>query len=208
MPHQNRLSTLQMRVRRHGKIAGPFGALNRRSAPLGDFKPQLINCSPHVKAQIGRDLLIAAAAAVQLVSGFSDQRDEFLLHKVMNVLSFVVVEKRRRRRSLRPDLLQPLQNADQLARGKYVGIFQGARVRAAGRELVLQQPTVKAERPLPALEVRVQRLPEPARPHLHQPTSTRERAREREGSPRMRMNPAASFWSYSAPMVNDERSVR
>src|ERR1700722_1155038 len=127
---------------------------------------------------------------------------------MMNVLGFIVVQKRRRSRSLRPDLLQSLQNADQFARGKYAGIFQRARVRTAGRELVLQQPPVKAERPLPAPEVRVQGLPEPARPHLHQPTATRERAREREGSPRMRMNPAASFWSYSAPMVNDERSVR
>src|SRR5271170_2416158 len=127
---------------------------------------------------------------------------------MMNVFRFVVLEKCRRSSGLRPDLLQPLQDVDQLVGGKYASIFQRARVGAAGCEFVLQQTPVKAERPLPALEVRVQRLPEPPRPHLHQPTSTRDRAREREGSPRMRMNPAASFWSYSAPMVNDERSVR
>jgi len=63
---------------------------------------------------------------------------------------------------------------------------------AAGCELVAQQATVELKRPLPTFELGIERLPESAGPHLHRATSCRARAREREGSPRMRMKPAAS----------------
>ena len=70
MPDQNRFSPLQMRVRRHGSIARLFRTIHQRAAQLGNFLPQLIDGSAHVQPQIGRDLLIAAASAVQLVSQF------------------------------------------------------------------------------------------------------------------------------------------
>src|SRR5580765_1915149 len=126
----------------------------------------------------------------------------------MDIFGFVVVQKRRRRCGFLGDLLQSLQDADQFVSRQHSRILQGGRVRAAGGKLVSQQSPIETERLLPALELGIQRLPEPPRPHFHCVTSTRIFAREREGRPRMRINPSASFWSYPAPIVNDERSVR
>ena len=58
-----------------------------------------------------------------------------------------------------------------------------------------EQAPVVRKRPLPPIEFGIERLPKPPRPHLHLVTSMRDWARERDGNPRMRMNPAASFWS-------------
>ena len=132
---------------------------------------------------------------MKLVAGFPDQRDQLLLNEMVNVLRLVILEKCGRHRRLFADLLQPLQNADQLIGRQNTRGFQSARVRAAAHYFALQQPPVEGERPLPTLEIRIQRLPEPPGPHLHRATSTRARALDLEGSPRIRMNPAASFWS-------------
>src|SRR5207302_10317487 len=80
-----------------------------------------------------------------------------------------------------------------------------------------EQSAVKLERPLPLLERGIERRAKSARPHLHRTTSAfscflcvlcafsafsavkgfclspRLNARDREGRPRMRINPAASF---------------
>ena len=64
--------------------------------PLRQIGPYLIDRSPNVETQIGRNLLVAAAAAVQLVSGIADQRDQLLFDEVMHIFGFVVVEKGRR----------------------------------------------------------------------------------------------------------------
>src|SRR5262249_54141163 len=104
-------------------------------------------------------------------------------------------------------------------RTQYAGLRQRSRVRLTGRHFVRQQDAVEGKRPLPLLEIRVQLLAEAARPHLHLLTpdfatsdfvlplssipalstlifgaSDFSRARERAGSPRMRMKPSASFW--------------
>ena len=92
--HQHRLRPLQMRVRRHRRIRSLLRAIGDHSAQFGQFVPQLIDRRPHVQPQVGRDLLVAAAAAVQLVSRLPDQRDELLLDEVMNVLRFIVLKKR------------------------------------------------------------------------------------------------------------------
>ncbi len=68
MSHQHRFRPLQMRVRRHGSIRSLFRAIHQHAAQFGKFLPQLIDRRPHVQPQVGRNLLIAAAAAVQLVS--------------------------------------------------------------------------------------------------------------------------------------------
>ena len=95
MPDQHRLGSLQMRVRRHGSVRRLFRAIREHAAQFSQFVPQLIDRRAHVEPQIGRNLLVTAAPAVQLVSGFADQRDQLLLDEVMNVFRFIVVEKRR-----------------------------------------------------------------------------------------------------------------
>src|SRR5690349_15502573 len=65
------------------------------------------------------------------------------------------------------------------------GCAQNLGMRTARREFVAQQLLIKRKRPLPLLEFGIERLPEPARPHLHFLTSCGcfSRARERAGSP-------------------------
>jgi hypothetical protein len=73
--------------------AGLFGAIGERSADLGQFFSHLVNRRSHIKPQIGGDLLVAAATAVQFVSNFANQRGQLLLDEVVHVLSFVVSRK-------------------------------------------------------------------------------------------------------------------
>src|SRR5579859_6070108 len=157
--------------------------------------PQLIDRRSGVQAQVRCDLLIPAAATMQFVARVADHCGELFFYEVVHVFGLAVFYECRRSGSLFADLLQPLQDADQFVGRKNARSFERLRVRTAGCQFITQQADVEVEGPLPALELRVQRLPEPSRPHLHRATSTRLRAREREGSPRMRMNPAASFWS-------------
>src|SRR5882672_5985711 len=116
----------------------------------------------------------------------------------MDVLCFGVFQIRGDRR-LFANLVESLKNGNQLARGEHSRLFQGAGVRPADRQFVTEQAAVKLKRALPLFEAGIQRLPEPARPHLHFTASfvfsLRSCASERDGNPRMRMKPAASFWS-------------
>src|SRR5580700_7422367 len=184
-----------MGVGGHCGAAGLFGPIGESRADLGQFLPQLINRRPRIKAQVGGDLLVAAAPTVQLVAEVADPRYELLLDEMMHILSIIVLHESFGRSSHLAYLLQAFQNADELVRRQHASISQTASVGPARGEFIIQQPPVEIKRPLPAFELRVQRLPEPPRPHLHRVTSTRPRARVRDGSPRMRMKPAASFWS-------------
>ncbi len=173
---------------------------------LAQRAAQLVNAFAHEEPEIGRNLLVAAAPAVQLLACFAHQRHELFLHKMVDVFCFRV-RKEVRLVTVALDLVQRRQNELALFAGQYSRGPERAGVRAAGRQLEAQQLLVERKRPLPLLELRIQRLPEPARPHLHFAASStparescpswprRKRARERAGRPRMRMNPAASFWS-------------
>ena len=46
----------------------------------------------HEEAEVGRNLLVAAAPGVQLVASGADQRDELLFDEVVNVFGFRIVE--------------------------------------------------------------------------------------------------------------------
>ena len=132
---------------------------------------------------------------MQFVAYFADPRYQLLLDEVVHILGLFVFDRTLRSCCHLANLLQALKNADEFVGRQNAGVLQGASVSAARSQFVMKQPSIEVKRPLPAFELRVQRLPEPARPHLHRATSTRPRARTREGNPRMRMNPAASFWS-------------
>src|SRR5207237_8139326 len=97
------------------------------------------------------------------------------------------------------DLIQPLQDGNQFARRKHTCRLQGLRISSTCRQFVFEQPPVEVERTLPMFETGIQRLPEPARPHFHFNASftfsALTCAYERDGNPRMRMKPSASFWS-------------
>ena len=50
---------------------------------------RLVNLIADVKLHIQRDLIIAAAAGMQLLSGVPDPADQMRLHKAVNILIFI-----------------------------------------------------------------------------------------------------------------------
>jgi hypothetical protein len=94
--NQHRFRALQVRIGRHGRASGLFGAIECNAQPLRQIGAHLVNRSTDVEAQIGGNLFVTAAAAVQLVSRVADQHDELLFDEMIHVLSFVVVEKSKR----------------------------------------------------------------------------------------------------------------
>ncbi len=113
-----------MRVGRHGRVSRLLSAVDRDAQPIRKIGAQLVNRGPNIEAEVGRNLFIAAAAAVQLVSRVANQRDQLLLDKVVHVFRFVVVEKGRRRRAFSPICVKALKNGDQLARRQDSRILQ------------------------------------------------------------------------------------
>src|SRR5271154_2811005 len=117
----------------------------------------------------------------------------------MHVFCLIVFEKCRRRCRQLANSFQALENRDLFGQIQNAGALQSASVGTAGSKLVSQQSPVKIKRTLPTFKSRIQRLPETASPHLHCAPSDlapclRAWARDRDGRPRMRMKPAASFW--------------
>ena len=55
--------------------------------PLRQIGAYLVDRGPHVETQVGRDLLVAAAAAVQLVSRVANQRDQLLFDEMVDVFT-------------------------------------------------------------------------------------------------------------------------
>src|ERR1051326_3501339 len=129
----------------------------------------------------------------------------------MDVFRFVILEQVWIRSDPLADLLEPIERGAQLRRRKHAGLCQCASMSGTGLQLALEQAAIEFPRALPALECRVKRLPEAARPHLHRATSAGFRsllgvlcvsfatfavtflswffsARDREGKPRIRMN--------------------
>ena len=133
---------------------------------------QDIDAVAHEEAEVGRNLLVAAASGVQLVASGADQRDELLFDEVVDVFGFRVVEEFQRRFGAVADFSERFCDLGKLFGGQHSGMFESVGVGAAGGEFEGQQPLIVRERPLPFFKFRVKRLPEAARPHLHCGTST------------------------------------
>src|SRR5437763_9007577 len=102
----------------------------------------------------------------------------------------------------------------QFVRRKHARFFKRTSVRGAGLQLAFEQPAIEFKRPLPLFKCGIKWLPESSGPHLHCATSCGFvcesfaffasfavtcfsllflSARDRDGNPKIRMNPAASF---------------
>ena len=152
---------------------------------------------PHVQTEVGRNLLVAAAAGVQLEAKIADARYQFQLHEVVNVfrLRAAVDVAGRPLRVLVADRVQRAHNLLQFLGRKDARRRDGARVGFAGSHFLGKQLPIKYQGSLPLFEVVIQWLAKAARPHLHWTASffCSSRARVRAGSPRIWMKPLASF---------------
>ncbi len=188
-----------MRVGGHDGVACGFGPLYQGQGPVAQQFLSLRCMLAHVKAQVGRDLLIAAAAGVELQGQLANVRGQFELDEMMHVFG-TRIGCQGGAPSAVPAVLehgiQPIAHLGGLGRRQNAGGSEHARVRLAGSNLLGEKPPVKAKGPLPLLKARIERLAEAARPHLHFTTSfcfCSSRARVRAGSPRIWMKPLASF---------------
>ena len=168
---------------------------------------QFVDGFTRVQAQVGRDLLVAAAAGMQLVSGFTDGRDELLLDEMVHVFRIRSFEQHWIGSCSELKFIKPTQNGGKFLARENACAAKGTRMSAAGSAFMAQKTAIEAERALPLLEVCVERLAHAPGPHLHASTPTGSftgfaspaccflsSASDRAGSPRMRMNPSASFW--------------
>ena len=84
--HVDRLGALQVRVAGHEGVAGVFGELDQRLRPGGQRGDVVVDLRADVEAEVGGDLLVAAAAGVQLETERADALDQRELDEVVNVL--------------------------------------------------------------------------------------------------------------------------
>jgi hypothetical protein len=84
--NEHRLGALHVRVAGHHGIAGCFASLlDKRAGPCGESCDDEIDLRADVEAQVGGDLLVAAAAGVELEAERANALDELDLDEVMNV---------------------------------------------------------------------------------------------------------------------------
>jgi hypothetical protein len=121
----------------------------------------LVDIRADVEAEVGGDLLIAAAAAVEFVARVSDESDELFFDEVVDVFGFAVFEKPRIG-GLSGNLVEALENRDEFFRRQNAHALESLSVCATGRQLVWQQALIVRKRPLPALEFGIERLAETA----------------------------------------------
>ena len=85
MRHQNRLRPLQMRVSRHCILTGIFCLLHEFANQLRQHSRYRIDLIADIQSQVGRNLLVAAAAGVELVTHFTNQLHQSLLDEMMHI---------------------------------------------------------------------------------------------------------------------------
>src|SRR5262249_37829375 len=110
------LCALQMRVRRHRSGLQSFCAVNKNFQQLLQPALQFLNRHADKQPQIGGDLLIAAAPAVQLLTGFANQRDQLFFYKMVNIFGGGIVKASR---SLAVNLSQTSQTRTPLFRTQH-----------------------------------------------------------------------------------------
>src|SRR5215469_5400565 len=214
MSNQHRLRALHVGVGGHGSIPGLLGAIEEYMQQFRQCGADFVACCPRIQAQVSGDLFVPTAPAMELETNIADKRDQLLLDKMMHVLGFVVLQKFGRCCGAFADFLQAMEDGAPFVGREDACFLEGAGMSRAGLEFAFEQTAIELEGSLPAGKGPVELLPEAARPHFHRATSVsvgalaeslasfagkgflfsgRLRARDREGNPRMRMKPAASF---------------
>ncbi|CAI2041383.1 Uncharacterised protein [Serratia liquefaciens] len=90
MRESHRLRALQVGIPRHHRILIGFGGLHQRLLQLDDRLMQIADLLFAPQLQIGRDLIVAAAAGVQLLAQIADLLDQLLLHPAVDVFGIAL----------------------------------------------------------------------------------------------------------------------
>jgi hypothetical protein len=88
MRHQHRLRPLQMRIRRHHRLARRLSDFDQSKRPIAEpGQNREVYLPSHKQPHIRRNLLIAAAPRVQLKRQFPNQFGKLDLYEMVNVFS-------------------------------------------------------------------------------------------------------------------------
>src|SRR5271154_5076764 len=158
-----------MCIRRHHAFSGSLRQFDKCSRPFADVGDEHARTRTNVQTQVGRNLLVAAAASMKFEPEVADCFDQFHLDEVVNVLrvrSIVHPLLRIFGQAAQCNLIESVSERRLLGTGQYVRCFQRKGMRLAGSYFFLNQLPVKAEGTLPVIESRVEWLAKAAGPHL------------------------------------------
>ena len=86
MRKQNRLGALQVGVARHESLACKFSLFKQCRLQIFECRIQLQEWLQHPQAEIGGDLIVAAASRVEFACGHADQLCQAALDGGVNIL--------------------------------------------------------------------------------------------------------------------------
>ncbi len=144
--HEHGFGALQMRVAGHDGVTCGTCLLDQRAGPVCKTASGLLNAVPDVEAQVGGDLLVAAAAGVQLEAQRANALKQIQLDKMMNVFGGCMIAHR----SLAGfggvvdgDCIERIAELCAFALGQDSGCAQGSSMRLAGGYLLIEESPVK-----------------------------------------------------------------
>ena len=145
MRDQYGFGSLQVGVGRHHRITRRLRLDRECPRPVGEMAGDGRALLPHVEAEVGRNLLVAAAAGVQLETKIADTRHQLQLDKVVNVfrLGAAVNVAGRTLRVFVANGVQRAHDLFQFLGGEDARGRDGARVGFAGSHFLGKQLPVK-----------------------------------------------------------------
>jgi hypothetical protein len=192
---EDRLRPLKVRIARHHRVDLALGELHEGGPDGVDLAAARRDLVADPEPQIGRDLVVATPARMQLLAEVADTLDQTLLDPRVHVLGAGIahgggigggdVRDRGQRDVDRPALV----------RVEHAGANERLRPRPRPGDVARHQPVIDRKRVVERLEQRVRVAFEAPAPHAHAVTSPLPAAAMRLGRVYSRMNPAASFWS-------------
>ena len=161
MGDQYGFGALHVRVGWHRCLACRLCLSQESLYPQMQIGLQCGNGVAHIEPQIGGNLLIPAAARVQLQRCIPNAQFQFQLDEVVDIFrirvhkvgSEFLIAAEPARLKIRKDTVESTPNRPQFVVCEDAQFRQGARMRFAGGHFVRNQAPVKAERALPAIEI-------------------------------------------------------
>ncbi len=161
------LGSLEVGVGGHNGFARGMGLRDKMLCPGGEVGEQHLGAKTDVEAEVGGDLLVAAAAGVELEGEVADRVSEAELDEVVDVFGLgVVADLVRPRRVVGSDGLQRADDLGAVVVGEDTGGAKRERMRPAGGQLFPEQLPVEADRALPLVEEGIGGRAKAARPHF------------------------------------------
>ena len=165
MPEGDRLGALQMGVARHDIARALLGLIAQHGDQFFYLALNMFACGAQVKPDVERDLIVAAAAGVQPLTGIANAGGQRLLHKGVYILG-IGVDLQRAAVQIVQNRVQTFVNIVHILLGDDALSAQHGRVDEAALNILLDHPRVKADGGVKIVYAAVNGLAGPALPKL------------------------------------------